>query len=653
MKSSNFAPLASSGRRFAVDLLLCILGYAAINISPLLRSAEGGLYPASDRYVALGLFALIAAGSIQLWGSHRTIWRYVSFKDMLTLLRIAVFSSAALVVIELLVLHPASAVSGIAVSWRVVLLAAGVMVSLAAPRVLSRILFERRFAHNLAAAPEHGGATPVLMSGALERIDSFIRECGRDPNASYKVVGVFSEDSKVHGSSLNGVPVLGEVSDIKNVVGQLEETGIFPKVLVLAKDDATQADVEKLLDLTTGTNLKIGRLPKLGTFYGETPIRPIELSDLLGRPEVVMDAAPVASMIEGKCVMVTGAGGSIGSELCRQISRLRPSTIVIVDFSEFNLYRIDQELEETFPSLPRKVALLDVREGHRVQDLVKTMQPDLVFHAAALKHVPLLEDQPIEAIKTNVLGTVNVAEACRMFGVKAMVTISTDKAVNPTNVMGATKRLAEAYCQGIDQAAGERSVTRFMTVRFGNVLGSAGSVVPLFQRQIEAGGPVTVTHSEITRFFMTIPEAVALVLQAGAHGIDYNSDRGSIYVLDMGRPIRILDLAKQMIRLAGRRPDVDVKIKVIGLRPGEKLYEEVMHDDESISKTSLKSILKVIPRATDLRIINQQLVELRGACATNDNERAVRLIKIAVPEFHTPERTRGDADLPIASEATD
>jgi O-antigen biosynthesis protein WbqV len=239
----------------------------------------------------------------------------------------------------------------------------------------------------------------------------------------------------------------------------------------------------------------------------------------------------------------------------------------------------------------------------------------------------------VEGIKTNVFGTINVAEACLANGVSAMVTISTDKAVNPTNVMGATKRLAESYCQGLDEAPDGNSATRFVTVRFGNVLGSAGSVVPLFQRQIESGGPVTVTHPEITRFFMTIPEAVTLVLQAGAHGTNVAEERGNIYLLDMGEPVKIIDLARQMIRLAGARPDIDIKIKIIGLRPGEKLYEEVMHRAEAILPTASKSILKLAPRTTDLRIIRQQVQELKQACGANDLVRALRVLRISVPDY--------------------
>jgi FlaA1/EpsC-like NDP-sugar epimerase len=306
---------------------------------------------------------------------------------------------------------------------------------------------------------------------------------------------------------------------------------------------------------------------------------------------------------------------------------------VVLDSSEFNLYSIDRELEERHPQLKKQLALVDVRDAELVALWIQVTNPDIVFHAAALKHVPLLENHPLEAIKTNVLGTINVAEACFDNAVATMVTISTDKAVNPSNVMGATKRLAEAYCQGLDQSTAHYGTTRFITVRFGNVLGSAGSVVPLFQRQIEDGGPITVTHSEIKRYFMTIPEAVTLVLQAGAQGIGRENERGSIYVLDMGDPVKIVDLARNMIRLSGFRPDVDIKVEIVGLRPGEKLYEEIAYSDESIAQTHSKFVLRISPRVTDLRIVRHTVQELRQACIAGDLTRAMRLLHVLVPEY--------------------
>jgi O-antigen biosynthesis protein WbqV len=362
-------------------------------------------------------------------------------------------------------------------------------------------------------------------------------------------------------------------------------------------------------------------------------VQPIEIADLLGRPEIRTDNAAIISMIRGKRVLVTGAGGSIGSELCRQIASLKPAELITADFGEFNLYSIDKELSEKFPNIPRKTALFDVRDAEMVSFWFNEARPEIVFHAAALKHVPLVEDHPLEGVKTNVFGTIHIAEACVKYNVAAMVTISTDKAVNPSNAMGATKRLAESYCQGLDQLSHDQITTNFVTVRFGNVLGSAGSVVPLFQRQIEEGGPVTVTHPDIKRYFMTIPEAVTLVLQAGARGMRSDRRRGGIYVLDMGQPVKIIDLARHMIQLSGLRPGLDIQIKVMGLRPGEKLYEEVVHNDESLVSSGDDPVMQIVPRTTDLTILRQQVSELRQACATKDFERVMRLLKVSVPEF--------------------
>ena len=588
-------------------------------------------------------YACVAALSVAYSRTYRTIWRYVSFQDLLSLIKAATLTLVGFVGLEFFTSSWSAPRAGSLVSEALLLLLWLANVAfLAAPRLLARAISEARNLNWHRGGHPDGAPIPALISGDLERMEAFIRESARSPSSRHRIVGVLTEDDSLHGSYLHGVPVLEDIQHLDGALFQLREKGIRPETLILARDNATRKDFEHLLELSGPIGIKVGRLPPHGTFQDATTVEPLELADLLGRPEVVVDSTAIAAMIHGKCVLITGAGGSIGGELSRQIARLAPAKIIVADSCEFNLYTIDKELEEIHPGLPREAALLDVRDGELVGRWIERFRPEIVFHAAALKHVPLLEDHPIEAIKTNVIGTVNVAEACHKFGVATMVTISTDKAVNPTNVMGATKRLAEAYCQGLDQAFGRSTPTRFITVRFGNVLGSAGSVVPLFQRQIEAGGPVTVTHPEITRFFMTIPEAVSLVLQAGAQGIGLDEDRGVIYVLEMGQPVKIMDLARQMIQLSGQRPDVDIKIEVIGLRPGEKLYEEVMHSDEAIIATRSKKILKLAPRATDLRIMRQQVLELRQACTNNEVERVRRVLKFSVPEY------RNDSDLAAA-----
>ena len=635
MPPRQLSALVTRMRRLSVDVLLSAFAFSAITVLPIVQTIGfAPLWRLSGPLTDLAAYIAISIVTLSWSGTNRMIWRYVSFQDLLRLIRAVSLSVVLLFVIEFGLLHPHIAVAGSIAIWSATLIWVANLAFLAVPRLIARMLSEQHTIAGWSRQEPAGDVTPILLTGDPERMDTFIRDCVRDPNSRYRVIGVFTENVRFHGSNLHGVEVIGSVESLADTIERLGRQGIQPQTLVLAQDNADQKDVERLLDLTSGLGMNVARLPRLGSFQGgETPVRPIVLADLLGRPEVCVDSEAAAGMIQGRRVLITGAGGSIGSELTRQIASLGPSKLIVADSSEFNLYSIDRELAEKFPAIDRATALMDVRDAALVSHWFRDERPQIVFHAAALKHVPLLEQHALEAVKTNVLGTINVAEACRANGVATMVTISTDKAVNPTNVMGATKRLAEAYCQGVDQANDSSAQTRFVTVRFGNVLGSAGSVVPLFQRQIEAGGPVTVTHAEITRYFMTIPEAVILVLQAGAHGSRLDNERGSIYVLDMGSPVKIIDLARQMIRLSGHKPDIDIKIEVVGLRPGEKLYEEVVHGDEAVSQTANPSVFRVKPRSTDLRIIRQQAQELGAACNTGDVERTLRVLKVSVPEY--------------------
>jgi O-antigen biosynthesis protein WbqV len=382
------------------------------------------------------------------------------------------------------------------------------------------------------------------------------------------------------------------------------------------------------------TDLKDGLADKL-------ELRPVAVEDLLGRPQTVLDRGAMHALIEGRRVLVTGAGGSIGSELVRQIAECGPAAISLVEASEFALYTIDRELAERHPALARRALIADVRDRLRIDQVMAEERPELVFHAAALKHVPMVEANPLEGCLTNAVGTRIVADACLAHGVALMVLISTDKAVNPTNVMGAAKRMAETYCQALDHQT-EEGRTRFVTVRFGNVLGSTGSVVPLFQRQLAAGGPITVTDPEMTRYFMTIREAVELVLQTSALGFAHPKRyQGRIFVLDMGEPVKIIHLARQMIRLAGRRPDQDVKIVFTGLRPGEKLFEEIFHGAEAPVPTERDGILVATVRAADYAPVVALLDELEAACRRLDHAAAMAVVHRLVPEY------RCDAVVPI------
>jgi O-antigen biosynthesis protein WbqV len=448
------------------------------------------------------------------------------------------------------------------------------------------------------------------------------------------VIGVLAYEKTWHGRQIHTYPVLGGRNDIARALAFLQQRNIRPQRLLIADDQADERAMSQFLEEANAHGLTLARLPRALDFVDPLSstdwVKPVALADLLGRPQVVLDREAIRTLIAGRRVLVTGAGGSIGSELVRQISDLKPDRLVLLDSSEFNLYSIDKELSERHPGLSRGDVLCDIRDRAVLDRWFRLEKPDIVFHAAALKHVPLLESHPVPALRTNVLGTQNVADACVRHRVATMVLISSDKAVNPHNVMGACKRCAEAYCQALDA---DCSVTRFFAVRFGNVLGSAGSVVPLFQRQIAAGGPVTVTHPDITRYFMTIPEAVALVLQASALGTKSNVSRGAVFVLDMGKPIRIADLARQLIRLSGKRPDVEVKIEYVGLRPGEKLHEELVHAEEQ-SSTPADGVMMVTPRTAPLAMLKSCFAELAKAVARQDERHALRLLAAMVPEFH-------------------
>jgi O-antigen biosynthesis protein WbqV len=564
---------------------------------------------------------------------NRAVWRYTSLSDAMMIARAALFTSV-------LVYFPFSVWRnqlGPSPSLAPVLAFFFMVAFLAGPRILARYYADERTPRPFTTHPRLTGASvPVLLVGKAGRIEPFVRELHRKAQSDYSVVGILTEGKEWHGRHIHDVGVLGDVDDLAEALTFLGQRQIRPQRLIIADDEMGQGRLAELLELASGYGLTVGRLPRLTDFTpgadaeSFSAIQPVDLADLLGRPQVVLDREAMRRLIFGRSVLITGAGGSIGSELCRQIADFCPSRMTLLENGEFNLYAIGKELDERAPQLSRRDVLSDVRDGPSVQRLFAQERPDIVFHAAALKHVPLVEANLIEGARTNVLGVQVIADACARYGASAMVLISTDKAVNPHNVMGATKRWAEAYCQAMDLEGGP---TRFVAVRFGNVLGSSGSVAPLFQRQIAAGGPVTVTHPDVTRFFMTIPEAVQLVLQASALGSDEDSLRGEVHVLDMGKPIRILDLARQMIRLSGKQPDVDVKIEFIGLRPGEKLFEELVHEHERHTDAGQLGVFSVSPRTTDIAILRRQMAELAMATANFDEAKVLRLLQAAVPEF--------------------
>ena len=466
-------------------------------------------------------------------------------------------------------------------------------------------------------------AKRVLIVGAGRAGEMLVRDLLRTRDESHEPVGFVDDSVQKRGREIHGVRVLGPCVEITDFTEQLDVD-----LIVLAVPSARAPQMRRLVDLCEKTGVPFRTLPPLERLMsGEVSIdqlREVSIEDLLGREPVSLDWEAIRLGVSGKRVLVTGAGGSIGSELCRQIAALDPSRLVLLDHSEFNLYSIERQLRLSFPTLEITVCLNDVGDRPAIEGVMKSFAPEVVFHAAAYKHVPMLEGQIREAVKNNIQGTRTMAEFADRFGCESFVMISTDKAVNPANVMGTSKRAAEIFCQNLNP----RSSTRFITVRFGNVLGSAGSVVPLFREQIRGGGPVTVTHPEMRRYFMMIPEACQLILQSGSMGAG-----GEIFVLDMGEPIKISYLAEQMIRLSGKVPDEDIDIIYTGLRPGEKLYEELFHAQEALQSTGHAKILLARHRDFEWKHLGNMMDSLHQACLEYDEARLRLLLKELVPEW--------------------
>lgn len=495
--------------------------------------------------------------------------------------------------------------------------------------VFTALIFVPRFYNRAFAALKsyavnvrNGDRVPVLIIGAGDAGASLLREIEHSEKLKYAVKAFIDDDILKHGTYISGVKVVGGRDKIKETVKKYSIKEIY-----IAMPSCGGEVIEEFVKLCKEIGCVVKTLPGMYQFInGEVSthhLREVSIEDLLSRKAISVNLDKVMDYVSDKVVMVTGGGGSIGSELCRQIARHNPHQLIIVDIYENNAYDIQQELLKNHPRLNLVTLIASVRDEKRMERIFATYKPQIVYHAAAHKHVPLMEESPNEAIKNNVFGTFKTAKLADKYGVKRFVLISTDKAVNPTNVMGATKRICEMIVQSFDKT----SKTEFVAVRFGNVLGSNGSVVPLFKKQIEAGGPVYVTHPEIIRYFMTISEAVALVIQAGAY-----AKGGEIFVLDMGRPVKILDLAENLIRLSGYEPYKEIEIKFTGLRPGEKLYEEMLMSEEGLQETDNKLIHIGKPIEMDTEIFFKQLDELKDTLKKEPTD-ARRLISEIVPTY--------------------
>ena len=523
---------------------------------------------------------VMAVNALLFWrlGLYRGLWRYASLPDLQKIL-IAVFIASLAAPALFLLAAPVPPVPR-SVYLLAPLLLIGAMSG-------SRLLYRAWKEERLLGIVRHPEANPVIVLGAGVSASALLRDLAN--SSQWRVVALLDDDARKHGGAIHDVKVLGAFERAGEIA---ERMGVTQAII--AMPGATHAARKRALDLCQAAGLRVMTVPAYADIMSGkisvSQLREVELDDLLGRDSVQLDDAQMSGFLKGKTVLVTGAGGSIGSELCRQIARFAPARLVLVENSEYALYAIEQEFRDLQPALPVFAAIGDVKDEARVREIFSRHAPELVFHAAAYKHVPLMEiDNAFQAVANNALSTIVTARAAQAAGVQAYVLVSTDKAVNPTNVMGASKRLAEMLCQALQP----RGTTQFVMVRFGNVLGSTGSVIPRFREQIARGGPVTVTHPDIERYFMSIPEAAQLVLQAALMG-----KGGEIFVLDMGEPVKIAELARQMIRLSGFS-EQDIRIEFSGLRPGEKLFEEVLVDSEATLPTPHPKLRVARARAPD------------------------------------------------------
>lgn len=491
------------------------------------------------------------------------------------------------------------------------------IVTLGGTRFIYRVLEDRKTYESTKTSGKN-----VLIVGAGDAAAIIVREIRKKNNLNYNVIGLIDDDISKKGRLINGIKILGG----RNVIKKVCEDEVVEEI-IWAIPSADSSTKREMISICKATGCKVKTLPGLYEIIdgkvNMSKLRDINIEDLLGRDEVKLNSENISRYIKDKTILVTGGGGSIGSELCRQIAKFEPKLLLILDIYENNVYDVQMELNYDFPELKKEVIIASIRDLGRLKEIFNNYKPDVVFHAAAHKHVPLMEANPAEAVKNNIIGTYNVLKCCDEFKAKKFVQISTDKAVNPTNIMGATKRFCELMVQAFDKV----SATEFVAVRFGNVLGSNGSVIPLFKKQIIHGGPVTVTHPEINRFFMTIPEAAQLVIQAGAM-----AQGGEIFVLDMGEPVKIVDLARDLITLSGLKPDIDIKIKYTGLRPGEKLYEELLMDEVALTSTEHDKIFVERPMESSIDFINDSIEQFNNVGMMNKKE-IVNLMEQKVPTY--------------------
>ena len=590
------------------DILMCMLAYLFVLT---IRFNYTEVFSNFVQGISFIVFnAVLYCVALYAFAVYKVNWIYAGSKDYGKLLSGCIITAVVMVIVGISLYDSYYFKLNIAANFTTVTL-------------ICAIRFAIRLFYKINITQRKNNGKNVLIVGAGSLAVMLLRDIQENSMLNYQVVGLVDDDAKKHKTYIYGTQVLGGRDDIEKIC---EERDI--EEIIFAIHNAHYSEKNLILNICSKTGCKVKILPgvedSLNNGVRSGKLRDVEIEDLLAREPVKLDNKLISDDISGKTILVTGGGGSIGSELCRQIIGYNPEKIIILDIYENTAYEVQNELCDNYKTANVDVVIASVRDKKRLDEIFAFYKPDIVFHAAAHKHVPLMEFSPSEAIKNNVFGTYNVASCALEHGVTRFVMISTDKAVNPTNIMGATKRV----CEMIIQTFSKLGKTEFMAVRFGNVLGSHGSVVPRFKSQIASGGPVTVTHPEITRFFMTIPEAAQLVLQAASY-----AKGGEIFVLDMGEPVKIYDLAKNLIQLSGFVPDKDIKIEFTGLRDGEKLYEELLMSEEGLAKTAHSKIFIGQPMDIDIKTLEEKLDILRNSLE-KDNDQIKKDMELVVPTYH-------------------
>jgi FlaA1/EpsC-like NDP-sugar epimerase len=565
----------------------------------------------SEAFILLPYVLIIQAISFWYFGLYRGVWRFASIPDLTRIIKAVLFGTVLILLTFFFLAHGYKMPRTVPIFYAFLLIF-----------FLGVGRFGVRWLRDYRRRDKHSGKRTLII-GAGSAGEGLIRDLFRHIHHEYVPIAVVDDDEKKGGQEIHGVRVVGTCADINDIV---KKNNI--ELILIALPSANSAQMRMAVDKCIEAKIPFQTLPNLrdiaGGFVKTEALRPVSLEDLLGRDTVEFEDTLFSESLKGNVVLVTGGGGSIGSELCRQIARLQPSSLIIIDHSEYNIYSICLELNNLFPKLTVTPCLVSINDAQAIKRIFALYKPNIIFHAAAYKHVPVLENQIEVAVKNNFIGTQIVAKAADQIGAEKFILISTDKAVNPTNVMGASKRATEIFCQLYN----EKSKTRYITVRFGNVLGSSGSVVPLFKKQLADGGPITVTHPDITRFFMTIPEAVRLILQASNLGHD-----GEIFVLDMGEQIKIQYLAEQLIRLSGKELGQDIEITHVGLRPGEKMYEELFYETEEHIPTELEKIFQAKSSVASGFDFDRLFQDLEKAVDNSSIADISSILRTMVPEW--------------------